>query len=168
MSKYLLFLLAPLICLLASSCVKEEQFLADSSARLYFSSDTVSFDTVFTAMTPATQYVKVYNRYDEPLLIDAVTVEGPCANRFRINVDGDTGRVARNVEIGAHDSIYIFVQANINPNDQTSPFLIEADIVFNFNKKQQKLPIIAYGRNAVYHHPTYPHSIYKLYLNSRG
>lgn len=164
--KYFLLLIAPLFFL--TSCVKEETFLTDSSVRLSFSEDTVSFDTVFTATFTTTQNVKVYNDYDEPLLIDAVTVEGPCANRFRINVDGDTGRVARNVEIGAHDSIYIFVQANINPNDQTTPFLVEADIVFNFNNKQQKLPIIAYGRNAIYHHPTHPRSIYQLYINSRG
>lgn len=164
--KFFLLFLVPLFLL--TSCVKEEDFLTDSSARLSFSCDTVSFDTVFTALTTATQYVKVYNSYDEPILIDAVTVEGIYANRFRLNVDGDTNRVARNVEIGANDSIFIFVQANINPNDQTNPFLVDANIVFNFNRKQQRLPIVAYGRNAVYHIPTYTHQLYQLYINRRG
>ncbi|MBQ7279145.1 MAG: hypothetical protein IJR13_00245 [Bacteroidales bacterium] len=162
------FLLIPLLLPLLTSCVKEETFLSDSSARLEFSSETVSFDTVFTAMQTTTRYVKVYNRYDEPLLIDAVSLDGQYANRFRLNVDGDTSRIARNVEIGAHDSIFIFVQANINPNDQTNPFLVDADIVFSFNRKQQRLPIVAYGRNAIYHVPTYTHQLYRLYLNQRG
>lgn len=136
--------------------------------RLSFSSDTVTFDTIFTAMATPTQYVKVYNNYDEPILIDAVSVDGPYANRFRLNVDGDTNRVARNVEIAAHDSIFIFVQAVINPNDNTNPFLVPADILFSYNNKQQRLPIVAYGRNAVYHLPTYTHNLYQLYVNRRG
>lgn len=136
--------------------------------RLSFSSDTVTFDTIFTATATPTQYVKVYNNYDEPILIDAVSVDGPFANRFRLNVDGDTNRVARNVEIAAHDSIFIFVQAVINPNDNTNPFLVPADILFSYNNKQQRLPIVAYGRNAVYHLPTYTHNLYQLYVNRRG
>ncbi|MCR5065328.1 MAG: hypothetical protein K6A67_06100 [Bacteroidales bacterium] len=165
-AKYIFILLVAMTTL--TSCVKEEQFLSDTSAKLAFSSDTVAFDTVFTAMVTTTREVRVYNNYDEPLLIDAVTIEGQYANRFRLNVDGDTNRVARNVEIAAHDSIFIFIQANINPNDQTNPFLIDANIVFNFNNKQQRLPIEAYGRNAVYHVPTYTHQIYQLYINRRG
>lgn len=136
--------------------------------RLSFSSDTVTFDTIFTATATPTQYVKVYNNYDEPILIDAVSVDGPFANRFRLNVDGDTNRVAHNVEIAAHDSIFIFVQAVINPNDNTNPFLVPADILFSYNNKQQRLPIVAYGRNAVYHLPTYTHNLYQLYVNRRG
>ena len=168
MPKHFLFLLIPFLILLHTSCVKEENFLTDSSVKLSFSSDTVAFDTVFTSMTTTTHYVTVYNNYDEALLIDAVTVEGTYANRFRLNVDGDTNRVARNVEIAAHDSIFIFIQANINPNDQTNPFLVNADIVFSFNNKKQHLPIVAYGRNAVYHTPTYTHQLYQLYINRRG
>lgn len=157
-----------LVPLLLTSCIKEEQFLTDSSAKLTFSEDTVMFDTVFATMATITRQVKVYNNYDEPLLINSVTLQGSGAPRFRINVDGDTSRVARDVEISAHDSIFIFIQANINPNDQTSPYLVEADIAFNFNNKQQKLPVIAYGRNAVYHLPTYTHQIYTLYVNRWG
>ena len=164
--KYLLLLL--LLPLMTTSCIKEEQFLTDSSARLSFSEDTVLFDTVFATMATITRQVRVYNNYDEPLLINSVALQGSGAPRFRINVDGDTSRVARDVEIGAHDSIFIFIQANINPNDQTSPYLVEADIAFNFNNKQQTLPVIAYGRNAVYHLPTYTHHIYELYINKWG
>ena len=149
-----------------TSCIKEEHYLTDSSARLQFSEDTVAFDTVFTTMATATQFVKVYNTYDEALMLSSVTLRGGQASRFRINVDGDTSAVARDVEIGAHDSIFIFVQANINPNDQTAPFLVEDAIVFTFNNRQQELPLTAYGRNAVYHHPD--RRTYYTYTNSRG
>ncbi len=169
MSRFFLIIMGLALATVSmTSCIKEEDYLVDSSARLGFSVDTVSFDTVFATMATVTQAVKVYNNYDEPILIDAVTLGHGTSSRFRINVDGDTGFVARNVEIGGHDSIFIFVQANINPNDQTSPYIVTDSIVFDFNKKRQYLPLQAYGRNAVYHLPTYPRQVYRLYVNSRG
>ena len=162
-------LLFPLLALiLLSSCVNEERFLTDSSAKLVFSDDTVKFDTVFTTMATITRQVKIYNRYDEALLLDAVTLLGGHASRFRINVDGDTSFVARDVEIAAHDSIFIFIQANIDPNNSLEPFLRTDSIVFHFNNRDQYLPVMAYGRNAVYHHPTHPRSVYQLYINDHG
>ncbi len=143
----------PLLALLMPSCVKEPVYLSDSSVRLEFSADTVAFDTVFVTMGTTTRMVKVYNRYSEPILIDAVTLRGGTSSRFRINVDGDTSFVARDIALAAHDSLFIFVQACINPSDQTSPFLVEDAILFRFNNREQELPLTAYGRNAVYHQP---------------
>ncbi|MBP5190599.1 MAG: hypothetical protein J6031_06755 [Bacteroidales bacterium] len=165
---YKLIAVAAAVVGLTTSCIKDERYLTDSSARLVFSEDTVTFDTVFATMATVTRSVRVYNCYDEPLLISTVALQGGGASRFRINVDGDTSRIARDVEIGAHDSIFIFIQANINPNDQTTPYLVEDAIVFGFNNRQQRLPVTAYGRNAVYHNPTYTHQVYSLYINSRG
>ena len=164
-----IFIIAVLASLtMFNSCIKEQQYLVDGSARLSFSEDTVMFDTVFATMATITRQVKVYNNYDEPILIDAVTLKGGSASRFRINVDGDTSFVARDVEISAHDSIFLFVQANINPNDQLSPYLVTDSVRFSFLGKEQYLPLCAYGRNAVYHLPTYLRQIYQLYINSRG
>ncbi len=167
-SRVLIVVLLVLTAILATSCIKEDRYLTDSSVRLAFSEDTVTFDTVFATMATVTRSVKVYNRYDEPLLINSVALQMGGASRFRINVDGDTSRIARDVEIAANDSIFIFIQANINPNDQTTPYLVEDAIVFSFNNRQQSLPVTAYGRNAVYHNPTYTHQIYQLYINHLG
>lgn len=154
------------VALLSTSCIKESRYLTDTSARLAFSEDTVTFDTVFATMGTVTKQVKVYNNYDEPLLLNYVTLREGALSRFRINVDGDTSLVARDVEIGAHDSIFIFIQAVINPNDQLTPYLVEDAIVFGFNNKEQKLPLTAYGRNAVYHMPKY--RLYSTYTDSHG
>ncbi len=121
---------------------------------LTFSTDTLTFDTVFVTMGTATRQVKVYNNYDEPLLLKSVTLKEGRASRFRINVDGDTSMVARNVEIAAHDSIFIFVHVVINPNAATEPFLVEDAIVFDWGTGSQQLVLTAFGRNAVYHLPT--------------
>lgn len=130
------------------SCEKESFVRDGGNVELAFSADTLAFDTVFTTVGTATKRVTVYNRSDDNLLLSAVTLEGGRASRFRLNVDGDTSLVARDVEIEAGDSIFIFVQANINPNDNQQPFLVEDAISFS---NGQRLPLTAWGRNAVYH-----------------
>ena len=111
------------------SCEKTP-FSDEGEVTLTFSSDTISFDTVFTAYATPVRYVTVYNRTTKDVFISSITLQQGRASRFRLNVDGDTSMVARNVEIMAGDSIFIFVQANINPNDDTEPFLIEDGILF--------------------------------------
>ncbi len=140
-----------------ASCQRDDDWLTASADLLAFSMDTVAFDTVFTTMGSTVQVLKVYNRHEKPLMIDAVSMQQGAASRFRLNVDGDTSRVARNVRLAAQDSLFIFVRANINPNSSSEPFLVEDAILFEYNDHKQPLPVTAFGRNAVYHLPT--HSI---------
>lgn len=137
---------------LSTSCTKEDDFLTDTEA-LTFSTDTLTFDTVFTTMGSTVRQVKVYNTGNQKVKINAITLERGSLSRFRLNVDGDTALIVRNLEILPHDSIFIFVRVNVNPNSENSPFLIEDNIVFSIGKATQKLPLTAYGRNAVYHVP---------------
>ena len=150
--------LTALSALTTAGC-QREVFADERSVSLSFSADTVSFDTVFTTLGSTTQQVRVYNRSDRDVLLSSVTLEGGRGSRFRLNVDGDTSMVARNVEIMAGDSIFIFIQANIAPNDATSPFVVEDAILFG---NGQRLPLSAWGRNAVYHKGLPGEGIYLL------
>ena len=112
-----------------TSCVKEDEYL-ESLHELQFSVDTLSFDTVFTTLGSTTKQVKVYNTSNRPIKFDKVSLKEGGNSRFRINVDGDTSLVIRDFTIASHDSAFIFVRVNINPNSSTSPFLVEDGIVF--------------------------------------
>lgn len=148
-----LFVLAGLAALLLAACRKEE-YAADETA-LDFSCDTMAFDTVFTSMGTTTRQFKVYNRGAEAVKIGEVTLEQGRRSRFRLNVDGDTSLVARDLVLAPGDSLFVFVRANINPNSETEPFLIEDAVVFRMETgRMRRLPLTAYGRNAVYHIPT--------------
>ena len=142
-----LVVLAAVMPLLTLSC-SERGYADEREVTLSFSADTVAFDTLFTTVGSATHAVVVYNRSGSDVVLSSVTLAGGRASRFRLNVDGDTSMVARNVEILDGDSIFIFIQANINPNDLTVPFLVEDAILFG---NGQRLPLTAWGRNAVYH-----------------
>ncbi len=130
------------------SCEKENFMVDDGSVKLEFSVDTLTFDTVFTTVGTTTRMVTVYNRTLDNLRLSTVSLVGGAASCFRMNVDGDTSLTARDIEIEAGDSIFIFVQANINPTAATAPFVVEDAIAFS---NGQRIVLTAWGRNAVYH-----------------
>ena len=109
---YIILLAASLFSLFLSSCWKEEDWRTEGVV-LDFSCDTMAFDTVFTQMGTTTRQFKVYNHTRNAVRISEVTLQEGRASRFRLNVDGDTNLVARNVDIAAGDSIFVFVRANI-------------------------------------------------------
>ena len=168
MYKYIAIMVAVLGLMpwVTTSCVKENQFVDDTSARLRFSTDTIAFDTVFTTMGTTTKVLMVYNVYDEAVRLDRVALKSGYASRFRLNVDGDTSMEVRNKVIAPHDSIFVFVKACINPNSMLEPFLVEDAICFEWNSHVEELPLTAYGRNAVYHNPT--DSLYYAFVNEMG
>lgn len=155
MSKYGLYLglLLALLPVLFGSCQKEDDVVV-AVDDIQLSCDTMAFDTVFTQMGTTTRQMKVYNRSLYDLHIKQVTLEQGRASRFRLNVDGDTSLVAKDLHIAAGDSMFIFVRANINPNSATEPFLIEDAILLEVPAGVKRVPLTAYGRNAVYHVPT--------------
>lgn len=148
-------LLALLWILVASlaSCNKETFYATGNDVAIDFSCDTLAFDTVFTAMGSTTQMVKVYNHSGDIVRFNSIALQKGRSSRFRLNVDGDTSMVVRNLELADNDSIFIFVQVNINPDDQNSPFIVEDHIIFNYDGGEKQLPLSAYGRNAIYHIP---------------
>ena len=151
-----------------SSCISEEDYLTDRSAQLNFSSDTLTFDTVFTTMGSITRAICVYNPHNDPILIDRVFLGGGKSSPYRLNIDGDTALVARNVEIQPHDSLFIFARVTINPNNSNNPLLVRDSIVFEFNRKRQYLQLVAFGQDAYYHIPDYTSNRYLITHDSRG
>jgi hypothetical protein len=96
-------------------CCKKDQLLTDSSARLGFSVDTVLFDTVFTTFGSATKHFTVYNHNSGPVKISSVYVAGGSQSEFKVNIDGIKGPEAKDIEIQANDSAFVFVQVLIDP-----------------------------------------------------
>ncbi len=147
----LLFLMS-LIIGLSSSCKRDVDFITDSSASLEFSVDTMRFDTVFTTLGSATRILKVYNRNDQPIMISNIELEGRSNTRFRFNVDGISDESFADVRIPAEDSIYIFGEVTIDPDQplSISPFVINDELVFETNGNVQRVTLEAFGQNANY------------------
>lgn len=134
-----------------ASC-RKDVFLTDSSVKLSFSEDTLTFDTVFTAIGSATRYFKIYNRENKKIKISDIKLAGGVDSHFRINVDGIPGIEAKDVEIAANDSLYIFAAVTVDPNNDANPFVIEDSILFNTNGNNQKVILNAWGQNAHFYY----------------
>ena len=100
------------------SCSDDEP-ITQPEAKLEFSTDTLTFDTVFTAIGSATRLFKVYNRHQQPIVISQIRLDGGSLSNFRLNIDGNPTLETTNLEVPAEDSIYIFAEVksiNILPN----------------------------------------------------
>jgi hypothetical protein len=134
-----------------TSCYKEK-FTTETTDTLSIGVDTLTFDTVLTQISTVTRYFKVYNPHGLSLRISEIKVTGKDAPFFRLNVDGYTGTVIRDIEILPEDSIYVFVEATIDPDQpvSVSPFILEAEIQFTTNGSDQAVTLVAWGQNANY------------------
>ena len=139
-----LFLALGLIVLF--SC-EQETFYKGSDAKLEFSVDTITFDTVFTTIGSTTQRLKVYNPYKQPVKINTIYLAGSDKSYFRLNIDGERAVTVKNIELEPKDSLYIFVEVTVDPTAQNSPVLISDSIVFETNGNIQDVNLEAWGQD---------------------
>lgn len=147
--KKVIYLVLVVFTAVLFSCTKENEF-SDVAVSLGFSSDTLMFDTVFTTIGSSTQYVIVRNPEDKAVKISRIYLAGGVNSNFRINVDGIPGTNHADIEIGANDSIFIFVQVTVDPTNTNTPMLITDSIVFENNGKKQDVDLVAFGQDAYF------------------
>jgi hypothetical protein len=121
--------------------------LTDPDAKLGFSADTVYFDTIFTTIGSTTKQLKVYNHYDQPLKISSILLAKGQESVFRLNINGMPGNTASDTEIPPDDSIYIFVEVTLEPNNLDSLLMIQDSIVFVTNGNIQDVDLVAWGQD---------------------
>ena len=149
MKKTHLFSISFLLVICLFSC-KKETVLSESKASLHFSNDTILFDTVFTTVGSITHHLNVYNNNDFDVKTN-IKIVGENMGFYAMNVDGVSSNNVENVEIPANDSIFIFIEVRIDPNEQNSPLITNANLEFNTGGKVQKIDLVAYGQDAYFH-----------------
>jgi len=123
------------------------EWLQDPNVKLGFSTDTVLFDTIFTTIGSTTKQLRVYNKYDQPVKISSIALAGGSQSVFRLNIDGVPGNYATDVEIPGDDSLYIFVEVTLNPNNLDSLLVIHDSIIFITNGNLQDVDLVAWGQD---------------------
>lgn len=151
--KTLVSLLTFLVLIDFSAC-KKDKLIKDKGAKIEFSQDSVLFDTVFTSIGSSTRNIRVRNKNKQRISITSINLRGGSNSAFIINVDGQKGTSFKDIEIAANDSLYIFIQVNVNPNNGVSPLIISDALDFIVNDNLQTLNLEAWGQDAYYHRPT--------------
>lgn len=145
--RYLLLSLLAMVGLMLPSCI-EDDFTTSSSDILTFSTDTLSFDTVFTDLGTPTARLLVYNRASKSVNISSIRFKN-ANSHFSMNVDGQAGNIFRDVEIRGGDSIYVFVECYIPAGQGAEPALVEDQIEFVTNGVTQNVQVEAWGQNVI-------------------
>jgi hypothetical protein len=129
------------------SC-RKDSFITSGEARVNLSSDTLKFDTVFVSAGSTFRSFTIKNENDQRLRLSSVRLMGGTASVYKMNVDGTPGTQFSNLEIAANDSLFVFVQVNVNPNAANLPFVIRDSVEIVYNGKTRKVQLEAWGRNA--------------------
>lgn len=130
---------------------EDDSINSDPSVMLEFSHDTIRFDTVFTQVGSATRSFRVINPSNQSIQISSIQL-GNQTNQFRLNIDGVPTNSATDVLILPNDSLWVFVEATIDPDlpISVSPFVLEEEVFFELNGNDQSVKLEAWGQNANY------------------
>ena len=146
MKKYFL----PLLVVTILFACKKDILENNQSATLHFSTDTITFDTVFASIGSITKTLTVYN-HNSFNVKSNIALKGNSAAHFRMNIDGVPGNNQSNIEIPAKDSVFIFLEVTIDPSSNTTPYVLTDSLVFTTGTKQQDVDVVAWGQDAYFH-----------------
>lgn len=135
------------LVILLTAC-RKDRFIDSPDARVNITADTLKYDTVFTSSGSTTRLFKIVNENDQKLRLSSVKLMGGTASPFKMNVDGIATTEATNIEIEANDSVYVFVQVNIDPAAGNLPFVIRDSIQVSYNGNDRLVQLEAWGQNA--------------------
>ncbi|MFM2388014.1 MAG: hypothetical protein RL660_2771 [Bacteroidota bacterium] len=145
----LIAVLAIFVAIHTLSACRKQSFIT-SNALLEFSTDTVSFDTVFTTVGSVTQEFLIYNRNNKWLKLDDIRLRKGSASNYRLNIDGAPQSSATNLEIAPFDSMYVFVAITVDPSAADLPFIVEDDIDIQYAGTSKSVHLMSYGQNAIF------------------
>jgi hypothetical protein len=145
MKTIVLIILSAVMLLVAC---RKDSFITSADARVNITADTLKYDTVFVTTGSVTQFFKIINDNNQKLQLSSVKLMGGAASAFKINVDGIATTEATNIEIEANDSVYVFVQVNVNSNTANLPFIIRDSIQVIYNGNKRLVQLEAWGQNA--------------------
>ena len=148
-----------------SSCRKDFD-TSPSSGGLEFSKDKVYLDTVFTNIGSSTYTLKVYNRSNKDINIPTIQL-AKADSKYRIMVDGMTGedadhngigdgKIFRNVELLAKDSLFIFIETTVNVTETEPNFTYNDKILFDSGSNEQHVDLITLIQDANFIYPNRP------------
>jgi hypothetical protein len=135
---------------------RKDKLSMSGNDKLQITIDTLFFDTVFTAHNQVpgvpmsvNKQIVVVNPNKNAVETDII-LGGGANSYFRINVDGEPGRKFEDIYIRGGDSIFIFVEVTVNPNNSNNPLIVRDSIIFNTNGNVQDVKLIAWGQDAHY------------------
>lgn len=148
----LIIIISFLSLALFSAC-KKDTINTSPEETISFNTDSIYFDTVFTTVGSSTRRFSIYNKHNATIKISSLKLAGGSTSIFRLNVNGVPGTEFKNLEIRAKDSMWVFADVTVDPQNTNIPFVVKDSIEFSTNGNFQNIKLIAFGQNAIFHKP---------------
>ncbi len=131
------------------ACMPQEEIITtDNGAQLSFSDNAVVFDTIFTSIGSITKLLKVYNPNKRAVVIQDISLGGQQNSPYDVLVNGRPLADARSARLIGGDSLLILVKVNINPRNESLPFIVYDSLLFHTNGNLQNVKLLAWGQDA--------------------
>lgn len=140
-----------LFSILFLTACKKDGITTNQEDKVSFSTDTLFFDTVFTTVGSSTRKFKIYNKHNSSIKISSIKLANGNNSQFRLNVNGVPGTEFKDLEIRAKDSMWVFADVTVDPQNTNLPFVITDSIEFTTNGNFQDVQLVAFGQNAIFH-----------------
>jgi len=148
----LLAIISIVFLALLTAC-KKDGLNTSSEDTISFSTDSLYFDTVFTTIGSSTRKFSIYNTHNATIKISSLKLAGGSNSLFRLNVNGVPGTEFKDLEIRAKDSMWVFADVTVDPQNTNIPFVVKDSIEFTTNGNYQDVKLVAFGQNAIFHRP---------------
>jgi len=125
------------------SCSNDEDLDLSPDVSLAFSTDTVFFDTLFTGFASTTKQLKIYNPSSGKINISEIALENS-DSPFRLNIDGIQTSELHDIILNSNDSLFVFVEVALEPEDKDEARLLDDKLIFEVNGNRQKLVLSAW------------------------
>lgn len=142
-------LIALLLTLLINSCTQQHRVFEGATGKLYFSTDTINLDTIFTTFATTTKQLTIYNHSNNNIIFDAY-VGGGEMSPFKINIDGESAHRFSSLEIAGKDSCFCYITAFLNRQTKSSPTHYQDSILFLLRDGTiQKVTLVTHGQDVI-------------------
>ncbi len=147
--KYLVILLSILFFTTFFSCKKKgDKITTDPTAKLSFSQNEITFDTIFTSIGSVTQRLWVYNDNSHAVTINTIQLAKLYSSSYKLIIDGEEKNELSDYKLRGKDSLLVLIKVLINPQNQSLAYLVDDSIVFTTNGNIQDVDLMAYGQDA--------------------
>lgn len=127
-----------------------EEISSNTSLTLSYSTDTVTFDTLFSSVGSITKRLKIYNPHDEALNLSSISLGSGNQSSYSITVNGVKGKSFQDEVIFGNDSLLVLIEVFIDPNDQNLPFLVKDSLVVQYNSRAENIKLVSWGQDAIF------------------
>lgn len=145
MYRNIIYAFMTVLMVVFASCERDYK-LATNASSLSFSTDTLSFDTVFTGLTTPVAKICLHNNSTDDIIISRISLDGAENSPYTVNINGFTQPFVENIRLRSSDSLYVFVSLRPVAASSVEPLRTITDgITVTSGSCTTHLTIVAYA-----------------------